>query len=406
MSFEAAAPLGSLEAKRGAAVLERRHARIRACGKTEPAERQRRDDADRMRDALHQIHDRSRHEADVAQVRQSERHRVLVVVHQIVVPLFDAMAGRFDARAIVGAQQRRRPSPHRKRPVQPMQRSRFDDPRLVRRRCSRVRVGTLGSRRCGERIRCLRFRAETVQFGTTVGGVCRLRPPLRGPSRFRARSAASHVRVPTCSRLLSFVFAQALGPCASERPRSPSGSGEPWDLASAWASAWASLGWSYRRRPWLSARLAEPRPKPSPPCPEHSTWSVVLRRAKRHRPRAILCGYRPCERQSFPGNLHRESGENASVGCFVNLPTAPAASAAACSIAFATSSSCSPPVTTTIGTLTWFTGGRWTRAVLLMMEVGMTTSSPLLFLMVVWRHVISLHHAGRRPHLYVVAGFA
>ena len=39
--------------------------------------------------------------------------------------------------------------------------------------------------------------------------------------------------------------------------------------------------------------------------------------------------------------------------------------------------------------LTWFVGGRCVRAVLLMMELGMSTSSPAPLRMVVWRQVMS-----------------
>ena len=81
--------------------------------------------------------------------------------------------------------------------------------------------------------------------------------------------------------------------------------------------------------------------------------------------------------------------EKDSFGSFVSFATDPAASDASCSMAAATSFRCSPGVTTTTGRLTWFVGGRCVSAVLLMMELGMTTSSPLLFLMVVWRQVMS-----------------
>ena len=81
--------------------------------------------------------------------------------------------------------------------------------------------------------------------------------------------------------------------------------------------------------------------------------------------------------------------ENMSSGFFFTLPTALAASSAAFSMAEAVRVRSSPFVVTTTGRPVWLGGGSCTRAVLLMMELGMMISSPAEFLMVVWRHVTS-----------------
>ena len=108
--YEAALAAGNLEAERYAVVLEGGHALGRGGGQLEAPHRKRRDHAGRMRRGLREVHHRCRDEPHVTHIGDGQRHSELVVVHQVVVPFFDAALRRLDTVAIVRAQKRRGPS--------------------------------------------------------------------------------------------------------------------------------------------------------------------------------------------------------------------------------------------------------------------------------------------------------
>lgn len=76
-----------------------------------------------MRRGLREVHHRCRDEPHVTHIGDGQRHSELVVVHQVVVPFFDAALRRLDTVAIVRAQKRRGPSAFGELAVEVVQRA-------------------------------------------------------------------------------------------------------------------------------------------------------------------------------------------------------------------------------------------------------------------------------------------